>query len=294
MRARAAQMAAVWFARTGATISPGTLTCFSWIDCLAHVSKSGIPVAAMNGSPTARVVAASRRRDALARRGFALTERVGDVTFLSRKAGNFMKKSIIILLGFALLIACGAQGQEGSASSDVATSKQVPEALATPSAPLDPSLSDLEDLSSLAPLDRQGTWLWPNALSLRFSPALSLPSTRSCGLNRCGPGEFCCNESCGICAPVGGFCTQQVCGPSSVPPTRCGPSVCGPGEFCCNESCGICAPVGGFCTQQVCGPSTVPPTRCGANVCGPGEFCCNESCGICAPVGGFCTQQVCP
>jgi hypothetical protein len=27
----------------------------------------------------------------------------------------------------------------------------------------------------------------------------------------CGAGEFCCNESCGICAPLGGFCTQELC-----------------------------------------------------------------------------------
>jgi len=32
-----------------------------------------------------------------------------------------------------------------------------------------------------------------------------------CGDNVCGRGEFCCNESCGICAPRGGSCTQQVC-----------------------------------------------------------------------------------
>lgn len=34
-----------------------------------------------------------------------------------------------------------------------------------------------------------------------------------CGDNICAQGEFCCNESCGICAPVNGSCTQQVCGP---------------------------------------------------------------------------------
>jgi len=32
-----------------------------------------------------------------------------------------------------------------------------------------------------------------------------------CGPSRCRPGQFCCNESCGICAPLGGACTQQVC-----------------------------------------------------------------------------------
>lgn len=32
-----------------------------------------------------------------------------------------------------------------------------------------------------------------------------------CGTNVCGAGEFCCNETCGICAPKGSACTQQVC-----------------------------------------------------------------------------------
>jgi hypothetical protein len=35
-----------------------------------------------------------------------------------------------------------------------------------------------------------------------------------CGENMCGSGEYCCNESCGICAPIGGSCIQQFCGPS--------------------------------------------------------------------------------
>ena len=40
------------------------------------------------------------------------------------------------------------------------------------------------------------------------------PTIAACGKNVCGEGEFCCNESCGICAPVGGACTQQACEPS--------------------------------------------------------------------------------
>ena len=34
----------------------------------------------------------------------------------------------------------------------------------------------------------------------------------TCGNTVCGDGEFCCNESCGICAPIGGSCTQEFCG----------------------------------------------------------------------------------
>lgn len=37
-------------------------------------------------------------------------------------------------------------------------------------------------------------------------------SGEPCGDNVCGDGEYCCNESCGICAPIGGVCTQEFCG----------------------------------------------------------------------------------
>ena len=34
----------------------------------------------------------------------------------------------------------------------------------------------------------------------------------TCGTTVCGSDEFCCNPSCGICAPIGGSCTQEFCG----------------------------------------------------------------------------------
>ncbi|HET9956826.1 MAG TPA: hypothetical protein VFQ61_20160 [Polyangiaceae bacterium] len=34
-----------------------------------------------------------------------------------------------------------------------------------------------------------------------------------CGDKVCSAGTFCCNASCGTCAPLGGACTQQVCLP---------------------------------------------------------------------------------
>ncbi|NUP10658.1 MAG: hypothetical protein HOW73_31830 [Polyangiaceae bacterium] len=40
------------------------------------------------------------------------------------------------------------------------------------------------------------------------------PGGEPCGSSVCGAGSFCCNESCGICAPDGGACTQQVCAPT--------------------------------------------------------------------------------
>jgi hypothetical protein len=33
----------------------------------------------------------------------------------------------------------------------------------------------------------------------------------TCGPNVCDAGEYCCNESCGVCAPHGGSCTRQIC-----------------------------------------------------------------------------------
>ena len=41
------------------------------------------------------------------------------------------------------------------------------------------------------------------------------PTIVACGKSVCGPSEYCCNESCGICAPEGGACTQQVCEPGA-------------------------------------------------------------------------------
>lgn len=39
------------------------------------------------------------------------------------------------------------------------------------------------------------------------------PEPEPCGNTTCGEGTYCCNASCGICAPEGGFCTQQACAP---------------------------------------------------------------------------------
>jgi hypothetical protein len=33
----------------------------------------------------------------------------------------------------------------------------------------------------------------------------------TCGPNVCSFGTYCCNASCGICAPKGDLCTQQFC-----------------------------------------------------------------------------------
>lgn len=48
------------------------------------------------------------------------------------------------------------------------------------------------------------------AAALASTPALAEPG-EPCNQRRCGAGQFCCNFSCSICAPEGGFCTQEAC-----------------------------------------------------------------------------------
>ncbi len=42
------------------------------------------------------------------------------------------------------------------------------------------------------------------------------PEREQCGDTLCAAGDVCCNASCGICAPPDGFCTQQVCEPTTL------------------------------------------------------------------------------
>lgn len=46
-------------------------------------------------------------------------------------------------------------------------------------------------------------------------------SANACGTSLCKGNEFCCNESCGICAPRGGVCTQVQCGHAPDPLAQC-------------------------------------------------------------------------
>ena len=45
-----------------------------------------------------------------------------------------------------------------------------------------------------------------------FVPAVETAAL-PCGSNVCQPGQFCCNPSCGICAPFGAACTDVFCPP---------------------------------------------------------------------------------
>lgn len=114
------------------------------------------------------------------------------------------------------------------------------------------------------------------------------PNSTPCGENTCGADAYCCNESCGICAPHGAGCTAQECpagcGPNNPCPTGfeckndgscleirtpCGQNECGAGESCCNESCGLCAGPAGTCPAIAC-------VECGGVLCAPGEICHEE------------------
>ena len=151
------------------------------------------------------------------------------------------------------------------------------------------------------------------------------PDPLQCGDVTCASGLACCNESCGICTPVGGQCADIVCDddyncadvdcgagahcemvevqcvappcdpiPNCVPDEELQPScdgvVCGAGLHCemVQPTCATTAPC--YPAPQ-CVPD--PGVPCGDVNCAPGLVCCNESCGICTPPGAFCTQQVC-
>lgn len=98
--------------------------------------------------------------------------------------------------------------------------------------------------------------------------ALELGGT-ACGPNVCGTGTYCCNASCGVCAPKGGACLDVMCEVSAQPEVQaeakqeaaaismgtggpCGTNYCGKGYFCCNPGCGVCAPEGGGCPDVMC------------------------------------------
>jgi hypothetical protein len=72
-----------------------------------------------------------------------------------------------------------------------------------------------------------------------------------CGTNTCAAGEYCCNSSCGICAPMGAACIQIACDPP--PPADAGPCIdnvaCIKGTVWSPTQC-KCVPTttGGTCT----------------------------------------------
>ena len=104
-----------------------------------------------------------------------------------------------------------------------------------------------------------------------------------CGQGVCEVGEFCCNASCGICAPLGGACIELACAP-------CGHSVCEQGEklkpgcdecvrtvceqdaYCCETAwdsicVGEAAELCGGCVDS---PPEPDPPSCAHSECEPG------------------------
>jgi len=53
--------------------------------------------------------------------------------------------------------------------------------------------------------------VWNN--SAKVCACVLVSTVEKCGNNLCSEGEYCCNPSCGICAPKGGACDAIKCGP---------------------------------------------------------------------------------
>jgi hypothetical protein len=139
-----------------------------------------------------------------------------------------------------------------------------------------------------------------------------------CGGTICQDDEYCCNRSCGICAPIDGACILKYC--DSDTPTADPTSTQQPkndGNTCQRDS--DCHPIYCFttpCPQPVCidntctmiGTTSSSPSPssskeddlndkeelCGSILCQDDEYCCNPSCSICAPKEtGACIQTYC-
>lgn len=97
-----------------------------------------------------------------------------------------------------------------------------------------------------------------SALSLERKPhdPVVVASGSPCGPNRCEDGQFCCNESCGLCAPRGHLCLQRQCGPGPGPATQCvKDNDCRAFSYYC-EGC-QCLPIGALDLEPACHGQTV-------------------------------------
>jgi len=126
-------------------------------------------------------------------------------------------------------------------------------------------------------------------------------SLEICGNTVCKEGEYCCNESCGICAPLGEGCIALWCGPTLEPcdETECGSPIPEPTDLCPDGSAtpmvcerdqdGECGWTVGQC------PST-PSDSCDG--CAEDEYCEVENCGrngetgVCVPGLGYACDDV--
>jgi len=123
----------------------------------------------------------------------------------------------------------------------------------------------------------------------------------ACGSAICGAGEYCCNPSCGLCAPLGGSCIEIAClGDGGAP--LCGASTCAASETCCpgcGPDDGICVPPRSPCPAFDCPPPPPLWTDCASALAGgsPGDACfgafsCTIESGSCCALTASCTDGV--
>jgi len=137
--------------------------------------------------------------------------------------------------------------------------------------------------------------------------AAATTSSEPCGQGMCDAGEFCCNPSCGICAPIGGACIEIACIPCAHPVCDTGPklnagcdqcvkAVCDADPYCCNtywdslcvggaeNLCGSCQdsttpdPQPALCAHSECEQGVklaVDCSDCANDVCTADPYCCN-------------------
>jgi hypothetical protein len=108
-----------------------------------------------------------------------------------------------------------------------------------------------------------------------YTRIVAEPEEVKCGSSICGAGEYCCNESCGICAPEGGFCTYQLCEPTE-------------GECTTNADCRTfssycggcqCLSLSAFAPDPIC---DTEPVTCFADPCMDQQPVC--AAGVCTTV----------
>ncbi len=111
-------------------------------------------------------------------------------------------------------------------------------------------------------------------------------SGTACGVNVCDSGQYCCNSSCSMCAPIGAGCVQMVCETGGSSGTggnkatggatssgNCGTLACNPSTEYCHETTGgavgspntySCVPLPSSCgSSSSC--ACISGTSCSAN-----------------------------
>lgn len=77
---------------------------------------------------------------------------------------------------------------------------------------------------------------------------------QKCGSSVCAIGEFCCNSSCGICAPAGGACIDIMCTPTKQPRCTTETDCVMYQSFCGNQAtCGVY--LNGEKSPKICPPA---------------------------------------